>query len=64
MSTENFLNSLVVNLVSHKSIKENNYGQMQYTIQQFCQKLKFNFTGNHYFEFGIEENCPVLKQIL
>ena len=41
---------------------------MQYMIQQFCQKLKFNFTGNpniDYFEFGIEENhCPVLKQIL
>ena len=35
-------------------------------IQQFCQKLKFNFTGSpndfDYFEFGIEENCPVLKR--
>ncbi|GES81271.1 hypothetical protein GLOIN_2v1030945 [Rhizophagus clarus] len=45
---------------------ENYYGQMQYMIQQFCQKLKFHFTGNindfDSFEFDIEEICPVLKQ--
>ncbi|RIA97903.1 hypothetical protein C1645_732031 [Glomus cerebriforme] len=48
------------------SFRENNYGQMQYMIQQFCQKLKFHFTGNQSdfdpFEFDIEEICPVLKQ--
>ncbi|RGB33594.1 hypothetical protein C1646_743234 [Rhizophagus diaphanus] len=47
-------------------LRENNYGQMQYMIQQFCQKLKFHFTGNQNefvpFEFDIEEICPVLKQ--
>ncbi|RIA97904.1 hypothetical protein C1645_751117 [Glomus cerebriforme] len=47
-------------------LKENNYGQMQYMIQQFCQKLKFHFTGDrsdfNTFEFDIEEICPVLKQ--
>src|SRR6266496_6226942 len=49
-----------------KILRENNYGQMQYMIQQFCQKLKFHFTGNPIgfepFEFDIEEICPVLKQ--
>jgi len=47
-------------------LRENNYGQMQYMIQQFCRQLKFGFTGNRndfdLFEFDIEENCPVLKQ--
>ncbi|CAB4400866.1 unnamed protein product [Rhizophagus irregularis] len=47
-------------------LKENNYGQMQYMIQQFCQKSKFHFTGNindfNSYEFDIEENCPILKQ--
>ncbi|CAG8601144.1 13543_t:CDS:2 [Rhizophagus irregularis] len=47
-------------------LKENNYGQMQYMIQQFCQKSKFHFTGNindfNSFEFDIEEICPILKQ--
>ncbi|RIA97901.1 hypothetical protein C1645_801496 [Glomus cerebriforme] len=47
-------------------LRENNYGQMQYMIQQFCQKLKFHFTGNQNdfdsFEFDIEEICPILKQ--
>ncbi|GBC35700.2 hypothetical protein GLOIN_2v1502209 [Rhizophagus irregularis DAOM 181602=DAOM 197198] len=46
--------------------RENNYGQMQYMIQQFCQKVKFHFTGNrndfNAFEFDIEEICPILKQ--
>ncbi|RIA97902.1 hypothetical protein C1645_210333 [Glomus cerebriforme] len=47
-------------------LRENNYGQMQYMIQHFCQKLKFHFTGNQSdfdsFEFDIEEICPILKQ--
>ncbi|PKC68590.1 actin-like ATPase domain-containing protein [Rhizophagus irregularis] len=47
-------------------LKENNYGQMQYMIQQFCQKSKFHFTGDRNdfdsFEFDIEEICPILKQ--
>ncbi|PKY52283.1 actin-like ATPase domain-containing protein [Rhizophagus irregularis] len=47
-------------------LRENNYGQMQFMIQQFCQKVKFHFTGNqndfNSFEFDIEEICPVLKQ--
>ncbi|CAB4408733.1 unnamed protein product [Rhizophagus irregularis] len=47
-------------------LTENNYGQLQYMIQQFCSKLKFHFTGNPIgfepFEFDIEEICPILKQ--
>ncbi|PKK80211.1 hypothetical protein RhiirC2_704424 [Rhizophagus irregularis] len=47
-------------------LRENNYNQMQYMIQQFCQKLKFHFTGDpagfEPFEFDIEDICPVLKQ--
>ncbi|CAB5180919.1 actin-like ATPase domain-containing protein [Rhizophagus irregularis] len=47
-------------------LRENNYGQLQYMIQQFCQKSKFHFTGDrndfNSFEFDIEEICPVLKQ--
>ena len=47
-------------------LRKNNYGQMQYMIQQFCRQLKFDFTGNpnddETFEFDIEENCPVLKR--
>jgi molecular chaperone DnaK (HSP70) len=49
-----------------KLLRENNYNQMQFMIQQFCQKCKFHFTGNQNdynpFEFDIEEICPVLKQ--
>src|SRR3954454_2082602 len=47
-------------------LRENNYVQMQYMIQQFCRQFKFNFTGNrsdfNSFEFDIEENCPILKK--
>src|SRR5690349_20027730 len=46
--------------------KKNNYGQMNYMIQQFCQNFKFNFTGSrnnfNSFEFDIQEACPALKQ--
>ena len=46
-------------------LRENNYGQMQYMIQQFCRQLKFEFTGNpndsDSFEFDIEDICPILK---
>ncbi|CAB4408735.1 unnamed protein product [Rhizophagus irregularis] len=49
-------------------LRENNYGQMQYMIQQFCQKLKFHFTGNQNefvpFEFDIEEICPSFETVL
>ncbi|CAI2162478.1 10849_t:CDS:2 [Funneliformis geosporum] len=47
-------------------LRDNNYGQMQFLVQHFCQKLKFHFTGNPSefdpYEFDIEEACPVLKQ--
>jgi hypothetical protein len=47
-------------------LRENNYDQMQYMIQKFCQKLKFHFTGNQNdfnpFEFDIEDICPILTQ--
>src|SRR5207248_9068283 len=35
-------------------------------IQQFCRQLKFGFTGNRkdfdFFEFDIDEICPILKE--
>lgn len=28
-----------------KLLKENNYGQLQYIVQEFCRRIKFPFTG-------------------
>ncbi|PKB95875.1 actin-like ATPase domain-containing protein, partial [Rhizophagus irregularis] len=45
---------------------ENNYGQYQYMIQDFCRNVKLNFTGesSEYrpYELEIEETAPVLLQ--
>ncbi|CAG8601087.1 13539_t:CDS:2 [Rhizophagus irregularis] len=42
MLTKNFLNSLIFSRILDEStinlLRENNYGQMQYMIQQFCQR--------------------------
>src|SRR2546430_14629977 len=47
-------------------LRENNYGQLQFMVQQFCQKLKFHFAGIpsefDTFELDVDEFCPVLKQ--
>src|SRR5437764_14362452 len=47
-------------------LKENNYGQYQYLVQEFCQRIKIPFTGDKKdlssFELDIDELCKVLKQ--
>src|SRR5688572_16521649 len=43
----------------------NNYGQMQYLIQQFCKDAKIPFTGDDpgfYYELYIQDTAPILKQ--
>ncbi|GES81301.1 hypothetical protein GLOIN_2v1762633 [Rhizophagus clarus] len=49
-----------------KKLKENNYGQMQYLVQQFCSRVKFSFNGNpNEFatkELDIERVCPALME--
>ncbi|RGB27127.1 hypothetical protein C1646_819954 [Rhizophagus diaphanus] len=45
--------------------RDNNYGQMQYLIQQFCKYCKIPFTGydsDFIYELDIESTTPVLKQ--
>ena len=47
-------------------LKEKNYGQVNYMVQQFCFKVKIPFTGEESdfeaFEWDIERNCPALKK--
>src|SRR2546421_7496488 len=48
-------------------LRDNNYGQMQYLIQQFCKSGKIPFTGeNQDFlcELDIQDTVPVLKQYI
>src|SRR5687767_12429079 len=46
-------------------LRDNNYGQMQYLIQQFCKDAKMPFTGddpNFLYYLDIQETAPILKQ--
>ncbi|KAF0513803.1 actin-like ATPase domain-containing protein [Gigaspora margarita] len=47
------------------SLKENNYGLLQYMVQEFCRSAKIPFTGEKKdfktFELDLEELCPILK---
>ncbi|RIA82723.1 hypothetical protein C1645_809496 [Glomus cerebriforme] len=46
-------------------LKDNNYGQMQYLIQQFCKFGKIPFTGDDpdfLYELDIQDTIPILKQ--
>ncbi|CAG8586674.1 1928_t:CDS:2, partial [Scutellospora calospora] len=49
-----------------KLLEEQQYGQLQYMVQEFCRRVKMPFTGNQkdfqLFELDIEEVCPILKQ--
>ncbi|CAJ0911447.1 796_t:CDS:2 [Entrophospora sp. SA101] len=49
-----------------KKLKENNYGQLQYLVQYFCNRVKFTFSGNpNGFttkEIDIEKVCPALMK--
>ncbi len=46
-------------------LRDNNYGQMQYMIQQFCKDGKIPFTGedpDFLYELDIQDTVPILKQ--
>src|ERR1051325_5602301 len=46
-------------------LRDNNYGQMQYLIQQFCKCGKIPFTGedpSFLYEFDIQDTVPTLKE--
>jgi molecular chaperone DnaK (HSP70) len=50
-----------------KLFRENHYGQFQYMVQDFCQNVKFDFTGDPseyrpYYLINIEEIAPALLQ--
>src|SRR6266496_6799556 len=48
-------------------LRDNNYGQMQYLIQQFCKYGKIPFTGENYdfrYDLDIGETIPVLRQYI
>ncbi|CAG8444356.1 14805_t:CDS:2 [Dentiscutata erythropus] len=50
------------------SLREKHYGQFQYVIQQFCERVKHQFTNDssdfRTFEFNIAKYCPALKQYI
>ncbi|CAB4375322.1 unnamed protein product [Rhizophagus irregularis] len=46
-------------------LRDNNYGQMQYLVQQFCENGKILFTGDDpdfLYELDIRETVPTLEQ--
>ncbi|RIA82727.1 hypothetical protein C1645_880884 [Glomus cerebriforme] len=48
-------------------LRNNNYGQMQYLIQQFCKYGKIPFTGDDpdfLYELDIQDTIPILKQYI
>src|SRR2546429_9177850 len=48
-------------------LRDNNYGEMQYMIQQFCKLGKIPFTGEDaefIYELDIQDTIPILKQYI
>jgi molecular chaperone DnaK (HSP70) len=46
-------------------LRDNNYGQMQYLIQQFCKNCKIPFSGDDpdfLYELDIQDTIPIIKQ--
>src|ERR1051325_8428593 len=46
-------------------LRDNNYGQMQYLVQQFCKYGKIPFTGedpSFLYELDIQDTVPTLKE--
>ncbi|GBB88784.1 hypothetical protein RclHR1_01540007 [Rhizophagus clarus] len=46
-------------------LRDNYYGQMQYMVQEFCQNVKFEFTGddlNFCYEMDLMEVSPIIAQ--
>ncbi|EXX74365.1 uncharacterized protein OCT59_009887 [Rhizophagus irregularis] len=49
-----------------KLVRKNHYSQLQYMVQDFCRRVKIQFTGQESHaqthEFDLSKLCPVLKQ--
>ncbi|CAG8520485.1 1280_t:CDS:2, partial [Dentiscutata heterogama] len=66
----NFIEYLenIVGEFAISSLREKHYGQFQYVIQQFCERVKLQFTNNpsdfRTFEFDIKKYCDSLIQYL
>jgi hypothetical protein len=65
---DNFLNFIEsrVGKSAMNLLKERNYGQVNYMIQQFCYLVKIPFTGERSdfetFDWDIEKKCPALMK--
>ncbi|CAG8551863.1 7908_t:CDS:10 [Ambispora gerdemannii] len=48
------------------SLRDNNYGQLQYLVQQFCSRVKHSFNGNpdEYTtkDIDLERTCPAIMK--
>ena len=48
-------------------LRENHYGQLQYMVQEFCQRVKIPFSGDHTgfnYELDLEENAPIISKYI
>ncbi|PKC63709.1 hypothetical protein RhiirA1_463395 [Rhizophagus irregularis] len=56
----------VVGKSAMNMLKEKNYGQINYMVQQFCSQVKIPFTGEksdfETIEWDIDRKCPALKK--
>lgn len=56
----------VVGKSAMNMLKEKNYGQINYMMQQFCSQVKIPFTGEksdfETIEWDIDRKCPALKK--
>ncbi|KAF0553314.1 actin-like ATPase domain-containing protein [Gigaspora margarita] len=55
----------IVGKLAMKKLKENNYSELQYLVREFCEQIKFQFTGDDadfHYEIDLESTCPVLKK--
>ncbi|CAG8725611.1 36835_t:CDS:2, partial [Racocetra persica] len=48
-----------------KKLNDNNYGELQYLVKEFCEQIKLQFTGDDpdfHYEIDLESTCPALKK--
>ncbi|CAG8701270.1 13874_t:CDS:2, partial [Racocetra fulgida] len=48
-----------------KKLKDNNYSELQYLVKEFCEQIKFQFTGDDpdfHCEIDLESTCPTLTK--
>ncbi|CAG8543483.1 11168_t:CDS:2 [Funneliformis mosseae] len=47
-------------------VRTNHYSQLQYMVQEFCRRIKIQFTGKESdfqpYDMDLKELCPVIKQ--